>query len=31
MVPAQQGEAATAAEVLNRMSRMAKPVSIRVA
>jgi hypothetical protein len=31
MLPAQQGEAATAAEVLNRMIRVAKPVSVRVA
>jgi hypothetical protein len=30
-LPAQQGEAAMAAEVLNRMIRVAKPVSIRVA
>ena len=30
-LPAQQGEAAMAAEVLNRMLRVAKPVSIRVA
>jgi hypothetical protein len=31
ILPAQQGEAAMAAEVLNRMIRVAKPVSIRVA
>jgi hypothetical protein len=31
ILPAQQGEAATAAEVLNRMIRVAKPISIRVA
>ena len=30
-LPAQQGEAAIAADVLNRMIRAAKPVSIRVA
>ena len=30
MLPAQQGEAAMAAEVLNRMIRVAKPVSIHV-
>ena len=30
-LPAQQGEVAMAAEVLNRMIRVAKPVSIRVA
>jgi hypothetical protein len=30
-LPAQQGEAAVAAEVLNRMIHAAKPVSIRVA
>jgi hypothetical protein len=30
-LPAQQGEAAIAAEVLNRMIRVAKPLSIRVA
>ena len=30
-LPAQQGEAAIAVEVLNRMIRVAKPVSIRVA
>ncbi len=30
-LPAQRGEAAIAAEVLNRMIRVAKPVSIRVA
>ena len=30
-LPAQQGEAAMAAEVLNRMIRVAKPLSIRVA
>ncbi len=30
-LPTQQGEAALAAEVLNRMIRVAKPVSIRVA
>ena len=30
-LPAQQGEAAMATEVLNRMIRVAKPVSIRVA
>jgi transposase len=31
MLPAQQGEAAIAAEALNRMIRVAKPVSIRAA
>jgi hypothetical protein len=31
ILPAQQGEAAMAAEVLNRMIRVAKPMSIRVA
>ena len=31
LLPAQQGEAAVAAEVLNRMLRVAKPVSTRVA
>jgi hypothetical protein len=31
MLPAQQGEAAMAVEVLNRMSRVAKPVSTRAA
>lgn len=31
ILPAQQGEAAVAAEVLNRMIRVAKPVSTRVA
>ena len=31
MLPAQQSEAAIAAEALNRMIRVAKPVSIRVA
>ncbi len=31
ILPAQQGEAAMAAEVLNRMIRVAKPVSIRTA
>ena len=31
ILPAQQGEAAMAAEVLNRMTRVAKPISIRVA
>src|ERR671921_757811 len=31
VLPAQQGEVAIAAEVLNRMIRVAKPVSIRVA
>jgi len=31
LLPAQQGEAALAAEGLNRMIRVAKPVSIRVA
>ncbi len=31
ILPAQQGEAAIAAEVLNRMIRVAKPISIRVA
>jgi hypothetical protein len=31
MLPTQQGEAAMAAEVLNRMIRVAKPISIRVA
>ena len=30
-LPAQQGEVAIAVEVLNRMIRVAKPVSIRVA
>ena len=30
-LPAQQGEAAIAVEVLNRMIRVAKPVSTRVA
>ncbi len=30
-LPAQQGEVATAAEVLNRMTRVAKPVSTRAA
>jgi len=30
-LPAQQGEAAIAAQVLNRMIRVAKPVSVRVA
>ena len=30
-LPAQQGEATMAAEVLNRMIRVAKPLSIRVA
>ena len=30
-LPAQQGEAASAVEVLNRMTRAAKPISIRVA
>jgi hypothetical protein len=30
-LPAQQGEAAIAVEVLNRMIRVAKPVSVRVA
>jgi hypothetical protein len=30
-LPAQRGEAAIAVEVLNRMIRVAKPVSIRVA
>ena len=30
-LPAQQGEAAMAAEVLNRMIRAAKPISVRVA
>jgi hypothetical protein len=30
ILPAQQGEAAMAAEVLNRMIRVAKPISIRV-
>jgi hypothetical protein len=30
-LPAQRGEAAIAAEVLNRMIRVAKPVSVRVA
>jgi hypothetical protein len=29
ILPAQQGETATAAEVLNHMIRVAKPVSIR--
>ena len=31
ILPAQQGEVAVAAEVLNRMIRVAKPISIRVA
>ncbi len=31
ILPAQQGKAAMAAEVLNRMIRVAKPISIRVA
>ena len=31
ILPAQQGEVAVAAEVLNRMIRVAKPVSIRAA
>ena len=31
LLPAQQGEVAVAAEVLNRMIRVAKPVSSRVA
>ena len=31
MLPAQQGEAVMAVEVLNRMTRVAKPVSVRVA
>ena len=31
LLPAQQGEAAMAAEVLNRMIRVAKPVSVRAA
>jgi hypothetical protein len=31
ILPAQQGEAVIAAEVLNRMIRVAKPVSIRIA
>ena len=31
LLPAQQGEAAMAAEVLNRMIRAAKPVSVRIA
>ncbi len=31
LLPAQQGEAAVAAEVLNRMIRVAKPVSTRIA
>jgi Transposase DDE domain len=31
MLPTQQGEAAMAAEVLNRMIRVAKPVSVRAA
>jgi hypothetical protein len=31
LLPAQQGEVAVAAEVLNRMIRVAKPVSTRVA
>jgi transposase len=31
ILPAQQGEAAMAAEVLNRMIRVAKPISIRIA
>jgi hypothetical protein len=30
-LPAQQGEAAIAVEVLNRMLRVAKPVSVRAA
>jgi hypothetical protein len=30
-LPAQQGEAAIAAAVLNRMIRTAKPISLRVA
>jgi hypothetical protein len=30
-LPAQQGEAAIAVEVLNRMIRVAKPLSVRVA
>ena len=30
-LPTQQGEAAIAVEVLNRMIRVAKPVSVRVA
>ena len=30
-LPAQQGEAAIAAGVLNRMIRVAKPISVRVA
>ncbi len=30
-LPAQQGEAAIAVEVLNRMIRVAKPLSLRVA
>ena len=31
ILPAQQGDVTMAAEVLNRMMRVAKPVSIRVA
>ena len=31
MLPAQQGEAVMAVEVLNRITRVAKPVSVRVA
>jgi hypothetical protein len=31
ILPTQQGEAAMAAEVLNRMIRVAKPLSVRVA
>jgi hypothetical protein len=30
-LPAQQGEAGIAVEVLNRMVRVAKPVSVRLA
>ncbi len=30
-LPAQQGEAAIAVQVLNRMIRVAKPISVRVA
>jgi hypothetical protein len=31
VLPSQQGEAAVAVEVLNRMIRVAKPVSVRIA
>jgi hypothetical protein len=31
ILPAQQGEAAMATEVLNRMIRVAKPISMRIA